>query len=677
MNIQFLRPELLWFLLILLVPIIIHLFNFRKYQKIYFSNILFLEKLESENKRKSNLKKILQLISRLLCFIFLVLTFSQPIITDTDKLVLEEKLNTEYTIYIDNSFSMNIESVQGINIEAGKQKAIDLINSTVNNIKFNILSNNLENKNLHLDKEQAIKIIQEINTNAKASKLSDIIKKAKQINKYNNGIDEKLIIISDFQKNTSDIDKFELDSTQKIVLIPLITKNTSNLYIDTCYFKNIEHRYQEIDTLELRIKNTSLEDFFNVPINLFINDSLKLAHSFSIKSESETIIKLKYKNTVKGIIKARLSINDYPIVYDNNLYFNYNINSNKNVLVINSGRENKYIKALYTTENNFTLRNTSTQKINDSHKYQLIILNRINDIESDFANKLSNYIRQGGNLLLIPGDNVSEKLNIFLRSINSPYYGKIKNNTQRISYIEQNSDIYKKTFKNLKKDALMPEVYKYYILKEDKDVLSENIWLSENNNIIMSHSKFYSGNSYVMACALNNKWTNITTHKLFVPALWNIAHSKTKNHNLYYTISKHDKVFIDNKNSKEKIIHITNKKNKIDIIAEYKISKHQESYLNLHNQIRKASNYNLVSDGENFAACSFNYSREESDLKFHSLSDIKKLSSENISIISDTDTNTNWKEELINQDNGNELWRYLLILCLLFLMLEFYLKNKI
>jgi hypothetical protein len=76
----FLYPSVLFFLLALAIPIIIHLFNFRRYKKIYFSNVAFLKNIQTESEKKSKLKHLLVLLSRLLAFAALIVAFSQPYI---------------------------------------------------------------------------------------------------------------------------------------------------------------------------------------------------------------------------------------------------------------------------------------------------------------------------------------------------------------------------------------------------------------------------------------------------------------------------------------------------------------------------------------------------------------------------------------------------------------------
>ena len=49
----FLNPIFLWAGFAVLVPPIIHLFNFRKYKTVYFSDIRFIENIRQTTRRKS------------------------------------------------------------------------------------------------------------------------------------------------------------------------------------------------------------------------------------------------------------------------------------------------------------------------------------------------------------------------------------------------------------------------------------------------------------------------------------------------------------------------------------------------------------------------------------------------------------------------------------------------
>src|SRR5882672_5584520 len=95
-------PSFLWALPALAIPIIIHLFNFRKTTRIYFSNTRFLRQVKEETTQKRRLKQYLVLASRLLFLFFLVMAFAQPFLPAREQVTS----GREVTLYLDNSYSM-------------------------------------------------------------------------------------------------------------------------------------------------------------------------------------------------------------------------------------------------------------------------------------------------------------------------------------------------------------------------------------------------------------------------------------------------------------------------------------------------------------------------------------------------------------------------------------------
>jgi len=63
---QFLYPSFLYALLALAIPIIIHLFFFRRFKKVYFTNVRFLKEIKEETSARQRLKNLLVLLMRLL-----------------------------------------------------------------------------------------------------------------------------------------------------------------------------------------------------------------------------------------------------------------------------------------------------------------------------------------------------------------------------------------------------------------------------------------------------------------------------------------------------------------------------------------------------------------------------------------------------------------------------------
>ena len=53
---NFLYPGFLFAMLAIAIPIVIHLFNFRRFKKVYFSNVQFLKEVQEQNSSREKLK---------------------------------------------------------------------------------------------------------------------------------------------------------------------------------------------------------------------------------------------------------------------------------------------------------------------------------------------------------------------------------------------------------------------------------------------------------------------------------------------------------------------------------------------------------------------------------------------------------------------------------------------
>ena len=121
----FVYPYFLFGLFAVAIPIVIHLFNFRKFKKVYFTNVKLLTDLQSESKKQSKVRDIILLCLRCLTICLLVLLFANPYIKD-DKKVLVSDSGNAVLVFVDNSFSMENSSDKGSLLDVAKQKARDI-----------------------------------------------------------------------------------------------------------------------------------------------------------------------------------------------------------------------------------------------------------------------------------------------------------------------------------------------------------------------------------------------------------------------------------------------------------------------------------------------------------------------------------------------------------------------
>ena len=105
---QFKNPEILYFLALLIIPILVHLFQLQKFVKVPFTNVAFLQKIIQETRKSSQVKKWLILATRLLLFTAILFAFSQPYLSSK-----KENTKQQTFIYLDNSLSTNTKGEKG------------------------------------------------------------------------------------------------------------------------------------------------------------------------------------------------------------------------------------------------------------------------------------------------------------------------------------------------------------------------------------------------------------------------------------------------------------------------------------------------------------------------------------------------------------------------------------
>lgn len=211
MGLKFVYPEFLFALSLLAIPVIIHLFNFRRYKKIFFTNVRFLKEVTEETTSRSKIKHWLVLLSRLLAVTFLVMAFSQP--------YLPKQLNTKISnnraisIFVDNSYSMEANGREGTLLQEAKSKAIQVASAYQPSDQFQLLTCDFDPVHQRLvNKEEFISMLDQIKTSSSVRSTSEIISRQHDALQQANANEKSSFLISDFQKSTTDLNQCKPDS---------------------------------------------------------------------------------------------------------------------------------------------------------------------------------------------------------------------------------------------------------------------------------------------------------------------------------------------------------------------------------------------------------------------------------------------------------------------------------
>jgi len=678
---RFLSPGFLFALLTIAIPVIIHLFNFRKFKKVYFSNVRFLKNVQVQNSSRQHLKDRLILTARILGLMFLVMAFARPYIPGAQQ--ENSSQNQVLSIFIDNSFSMETLNKEGTLLDEAKRRAKEIASAYNLNDKFQLLTNDFEGKyQRFLNLEEFKNAVDEVQISSARRDLRQIINRQKDVFLKEPNSPKTIYVISDFQNNLLSSEPIPSDSSTAIRFVRLKSNSQPNISVDSLWFISAIHKPVDSEQLIVRLKNNSDEEAINIPIKLFINKEQKAIGTLSVKARSNASDTLSFSGLRGGWQNAELEITDYPVVFDDKFYFSFNVQLSLPVLIVNGGAENVYLNSVFRSDPFFQLNNSSSGSLNYSelNSYPLIILNELPDISEGLSQQLQAYCKRGGNIMVFPDlKNDQSALKKFLQTLGADYPLEVLNVETRVSSINIQHPVFKGVFENVPQKMDLPIVKNYLRYSSLNSSNRQNLLELPGNVSFLSEYGFGSGKIYLSAVPLNSETSNFGRHSLFVPIMYQIAILSIRAQNLFYQLNVEQLIELPkitlNTNQNLKL-----RKDKFEAIPDLRQNENL-SQIYIADQIRQAGNYQLFKNDSLLALLSFNDSGSESDMTYASDQELRNnFEGKRIELL---DPEAGSMDNMIKSVNqGISLWKVCLILALVFfaaeiLLIRFYNKEQL
>lgn len=667
-------------LLAVAIPVLIHLFNFRRYKTVYFSNVGFLKEIKRDSRKKIRLKHILILLARILAIIFLVLAFARPYIPSPGSAAGGG--GETVAVYLDNSFSMNAMAEKGKLLEQARNKAVEIAGSYPPGAKFKLFTNDLQPKhNYSFNKEQFIKEVSGIAESPSGIPLSMIFNRFAMQDQESGDEERKTIyFISDFQKNITDPDNFSGSPVQGY-FIPMRAGRHNNLYIDSCWVEEPAHGLKQEENIFVRIVNSSEEDYSNLPLKLYLNDSLKSITNFSVAANDEIITNLRYTNVSEGMQLGRIEITDYPFTHDNTWYISYYVLPKLKSLAIycDHGHSTEglgYLSSLFKDDDyvKFESMNIQNLQISKLAEYNAIFLVNIQNFTSGFLNELVSVVSNGVSVVLFPYTGVNPLVsNTMLAKFKTGLITRTDSVSQRISGINFEHRFFSNVFFEKKEDAVLPQIDRHLKFEENMRANETNLLWFQNGDKALSVASFDKGKVWIFSFSLEKKNEEFARDILFVPSVYNIVLNSLPDQQISYTIGRDQTILLPKSidADMESNIEITEQSSGTSFIPGVNITS-QGTRLDIAGMIRTAGHYLIQNSDTILMSLAYNYNRNESDFNYFTDNEldekIKYSKLDNVSVISDVESD--FTEVIARIRSDKQLGTWCIMFALIFIVAE-------
>jgi len=662
-----LHPAFLFALVSLAIPVLVHLFNFRKYQKVYFSNVQFLKEIHEQQSSCRNLKERLILATRLLALTFLALAFTRPYISNRHT----ENAGTQQvvSIFVDNSYSMQTLNSEGSLLDEAKRKAKEIASAYGINDRFQLLTQDFEGKHQRLlNRDEFNDSVDGVKISSQSRSLQQIINRQQSLLSMQSNSLRSIYIISDFQKNITGTQMLKVDTGTHIILVQLKASSLPNVAVDSVSLLSAVHRPGESEKLVVRLHNYADEKAEKIPLKVLINGEQKALGSYTIAPRSAQNDTLTFSGLKASWQYGEITLQDNPVTFDNQFYFSVNVRQQMPILLIDDGTENSFLKAVFATDPFFAIQRVPAGNVDYAglNTYSLIVLSDVKYISTGLAQQLKSYTTKGGTLVIFPAadaDLINYKL--FLQSINAAYPQNLINEVTKVSAINLQSSVFKSVFDTFPQNPDLPIVKKYYQLSNSLG-RNENLMTLPGGQPFWMENTNGKGKVYISAVPLNDDFSNLQRHALFLPIMFRIALLSGHDQPLFYTLGRNQAIEIAPVQTNEKQL-LKLVKGPISIIPDVR-QQEGSTLLYIADQLNETGTYDLKKRDSTIAVLAFNDNRSESDLSYYKSADLTKILPKNADVLQSGKDSLKGAISEINI--GLQLWKLYIILALIFLAAE-------
>lgn len=644
---QFKHPEFLYFLFLLVIPILVHLFQLRKFKKELFTNVKFLKELAIQTRKSSKLKKYLLLATRLLLLTALILAFAQPFFKAKDN----KNAGNEMYIVLDNSFSMQAKGKKG---ELLKRALQDLLEHTPENINFSLLTNSDNYYNTSIKAVQ--QDLQNMSYSATPFQIDNILAK---INARKSAFNKDIIVITD----ALGLKENQLKSFKKE---------------DNVFFYMPEAEQENNVAVDSVFINQTLDNFYEIGVKIDAFGDKNKDVSVALYNQNKLIAKtlVNFENNTKTLnftipkenFHGYVAVSDNGLEYDNTYYFSLSKPEKSNVISVGDAEKSSFLSRIYTSDEfnyiNYTL---SSLDYNAIDKQDAIVLNEITEIPQALQTTLKSFVEKGGNVVFIPSaENAVTNINSFLSSFGSIQFKSLVNAEKTMTKINFSHPLFSSVFEK------KVDNFQYPTTKSSFDVASTASIILGNNDQSPFLSAFQNGLSsvFVFSAPINKSNSNFQNSPLIVPTFYNMAQNAQKTGVKSFTIGKNQSTVVETLLSKDEIVSIKNSQNnaKGNFIPVQQILNNKVKLTFNDNPII-AGNYGVFNNTNSVDNVSFNYDRTESNLSnpnTNAASEFEELN--DLETIFDT---------IQTNRTDSQIWKWFVLLTLLFLVIEILIQKLV
>jgi hypothetical protein len=648
-----------WFLLglfALAIPIILHLYELRRPQKVLFTNVDFIREVKLVTAKQRKLQHLLVLALRLAFVAMLVLLFCQPFIPAAQQASLPD---SAVNVVVDNSPSMGTETTAGPPLLEQATTELRRISQVLpKTVQYRLWRGNVPQK--ALSAQMLEENLAALEIAAGSNGVQDRLQRLINQPRYSG---QPTFIVSDFQRANFGTEQLkQLRPAGEVYLLPMAAKSTANVYVDSVYLTEGFVQAGITLPLQVRLRNGGDRDAA-VQVRVLVGPRQVGAYQATIPAGNSVINAVQVRLDGTQTQRCRVEIDDQPVAFDNVYYFT--LTPAGRIRVQDIAVEASATQKLYPNEATFAYsKGTPVNLVGGLTGVDMLILQGDSRLGAAQRASVQQFAQQGGTVVVVPPGNAGlrsdyEQLFADLGLAAVRWTGAGNTALQELALPNQQNPFFKDVFAERSRQPDMPRATPVLTWsRSTTDVLK-----FRDGQPFLSGFRTGTGMVYVFASPWRTGFSTFADHPLFVPVMYRLATlSKTTEQLPAYRLTDRSVMLRQPAGpvgGREQVYKLRTDSTAFVPAQQVRAGR---LYLQLPPELRQPGFYQLVRADQPLATLAFNVDKRESELARFSAEELRELTAAYPNVhVYEAGGDRSAAAQFAEERAGTPLWRYCLL----------------
>ena len=528
----FLNPLILLGLIAAGVPLIIHLFNFRKPKKVDFSSLAFLREVERSTMQRVRIKQWLLLVLRTLAIAAMVIAFARPTLRGQLAGAFAGAAPVGVAVVVDTSPSMAQRDSRGAYIDQAMGLARGILADTDSRDEVAIVGlRGSGPASIGPGGEAALRRLDALSVSASSRTTLEALATAAEGMGRVASQNREVYFIGDLQASTLvDTSGMRIPDTSPVYLVPVGSGSPENVGV-----ANVELRSRIVEADQPVQLVATLTNYGTTAAASYVTsvylEGVRVAQSTTdLSPGAATTVEFSVSPTERGWLAGVVETEDDTFPDDNRAYFALRVPDQRQVLVVaGDGQDIRYLGAALRADPRISLsiRTVPEQDLAslDLSAYDAVILAAPRTLTSGEIDRVATYVGAGGGVLFFPSASARvEDYNGLLAAVgggrvNSLPSGGDGTTVDAVDRVDLEHPLFSGVLDSSSGGLERPTIYQRMMYAPGAGAESSVMEMSSGAPFLQE-IRHRRGSMLLMAVAPDPTWSDLPTRGLFIPLVY-------------------------------------------------------------------------------------------------------------------------------------------------------------